>query len=179
MAAGEDTVAAGQDEEPAGPLAFADWYPAGRRRVLAALLVFAEDRDAAHEAADEACARALERWPRVAELREPTAWVCRVAINVEKRRHRRRALERRLLGRVRPAAYVEVAELHPELWAALRALPERQRQAIALRYLADLTERQVADAMGIAPGTVAATLSTARGRLRARLGTDPLGEEEP
>lgn len=67
-------------------------------------------------------------------------------------------------------------ELHPELWAAVRALPGRQRRAVGLRYLADLTEPRIAEVMDIAPGTVAATLHAARKTLAERLG-DPAPEE--
>lgn len=56
-----------------------------------------------------------------------------------------------------------------ELWSAVRSLPERQRLAIALRYVADLTEAEVAEAMGVRPGTVAATLSKARTQLATQL----------
>jgi RNA polymerase sigma-70 factor (ECF subfamily) len=44
-------------------------------------------------------------------------------------------------------------------------LPSRQLAAIALRYLGDLTQAEIAQAMGITPGTVAATLHAARQRL--------------
>ena len=49
------------------------------------------------------------------------------------------------------------------------SLPDHERTAVALRYLADLTERQVAETMGVAPGTVAATLHAARKHLAERL----------
>lgn len=43
---------------------------------------------------------------------------------------------------------------HVELVAALRSLPRRQREVVALRYLADLPEAEVAALLGCAPGTV-------------------------
>ena len=57
----------------------------------------------------------------------------------------------------------------------MAALPERQRLAVALRYLADLTEDQVASTMGIARGTVAATLHSARQTLAASLAEPATG----
>ena len=51
------------------------------------------------------------------------------------------------------------------MWQAVTALPPRMRTAFALRYLGGLTEAEVAAAMGVAPGTVAATLHDARRRL--------------
>ena len=53
-----------------------------------------------------------------------------------------------------------------------RGTTRRARTAVALRYLGDLTEAEVARAMGIAPGTAAATLSKARTQLAGLLGPD-------
>ena len=58
----------------------------------------------------------------------------------------------------------------PDLVAAIRTLPNRQRTAIALRYVADLPQADIAAAMGVAPGTVAALLHQARTNLRQTLG---------
>ncbi|WP_101788659.1 sigma-70 family RNA polymerase sigma factor [Nonomuraea indica] len=49
---------------------------------------------------------------------------------------------------------VIVAEEHRELLRALDRLPRRQREAVVLRYWLDLSEREIADAMGISPGSV-------------------------
>ena len=56
--------------------------------------------------------------------------------------------------------------------AALKALPARQREVVVLRYYADLSEAQIAAAMGISRGAVKAHTSRAKGSLRAILGTD-------
>jgi RNA polymerase sigma-70 factor, ECF subfamily len=57
----------------------------------------------------------------------------------------------------------------PELRALLALLPERQRTAVFLRYYADLDYAAIGEALGIAPGTVAATLNAAHTALRTRL----------
>jgi DNA-directed RNA polymerase specialized sigma24 family protein len=62
------------------------------------------------------------------------------------------------------------------VWEAVASLPPRTRTAVALRYLGGLTEVEVADAMGVAPGTVAASLHAGRQRLAA-LVNDTLPEE--
>jgi RNA polymerase sigma-70 factor (sigma-E family) len=49
---------------------------------------------------------------------------------------------------------VLVAEEHRELLAAVDRLPRRQREAMVLRYWLDLSEREIADAMGVSPGSV-------------------------
>jgi RNA polymerase sigma-70 factor (ECF subfamily) len=66
-----------------------------------------------------------------------------------------------------------------EVWDLVRALPERQRVAIVLRYVADLTEPDIAAVMGIARGTVASTLASARDRLGEALTASELEEEVP
>ncbi|GAA0913026.1 SigE family RNA polymerase sigma factor [Nonomuraea longicatena] len=49
---------------------------------------------------------------------------------------------------------VILAEEHRELLAALDRLPRRQREALVLRYWLDLSEREIAEAMGVSPGSV-------------------------
>ena len=69
------------------------------------------------------------------------------------------------------------AGVGPAVLAALRALPRRQREVIALRVFLDLDIATTAQTLGIAPGTVGAHLSRAVATLRAALplGTGPLG----
>jgi RNA polymerase sigma-70 factor (ECF subfamily) len=61
----------------------------------------------------------------------------------------------------------------PELWAAVRALPERQRAAVVLRYVADLPEKDIGLVLGVARGTVAASLAHARKNLAGALVEEP------
>lgn len=146
---------------------FEIWYRSSAPRLVAALAVVAGDADVGREVAAEACTRALERWDRVSAMPSPEAWAHRVGVNLIRRRWRRAAIEQRLT-RTEPSA-VAPASLAPEVWLAVRTLPLRQRHAVALRYVLDLTQEQVAEAMGVAPGTAAATLSVARRQLRSLL----------
>jgi RNA polymerase sigma-70 factor (sigma-E family) len=63
------------------------------------------------------------------------------------------------------------------LWPLVCALPERQRAVIVLRYYEDLTEAQIADALGCAPGTVKSQSSAAIGALRRGLAASGVGAE--
>ena len=152
------------------PVAFEDFFTETHVRVRASLLAAIGDRDLAFEAADEAFARAFLDWERVSRMEAPRAWVSRVALNVARRRMRRRALEERLLRRSLPRT--EMPAPAGEVWDLVSGLPERQRVAVVLRYVGDLTEEQIGEAMGIKRGTVSRTLGEAQKRLAIELRAD-------
>jgi RNA polymerase sigma-70 factor (ECF subfamily) len=156
---------------------FEMWYRTAHPRVLAALVIASRDIDQASDATSEAFTRALHHWSRVQAMEFPEAWVHRVGVNILRRRHRRQVLEQRVLRRQAPEA-TPPPQVAPDVWDALASLPLRQRQALALRYLLGMTQAEVADAMGVAPGTAAATLHAARRKLARRLRIDdPDGTE--
>jgi RNA polymerase sigma factor (sigma-70 family) len=62
-----------------------------------------------------------------------------------------------------------------EVWAAVRKLPRRQRQCVALQYIFDCTVDETARTLGCAEGTVKADLHQARQTLSARL-AEPEGQ---
>jgi RNA polymerase sigma-70 factor (ECF subfamily) len=165
MASGAPVTNTAPDSE------FEQWYAREHSRVFTALAVAAGDADVAREATDEAFVRAYERWARVKQMDSPGGWLYRVALNEMRRRLRRRSIERELLRRRRLPTAAEPAPISdPRVWAAVGALPERQRSAVALRYVLDLTEREVAATMGITRGAASATLSSARLKLQRSLG---------
>jgi len=143
---------------------FADWYESSYRRLLGAVAVAIGDLDEAREATDEAYCRALARWSRVGAMASPEAWTYRVAVNVHRRRMRRRGLEARFVHRAGPPEPVWPADA--EIWHEVAALPPRQRAVVALRFVADLPENDIAAALGISRGTVASTLHDALRSLR-------------
>jgi RNA polymerase sigma-70 factor (ECF subfamily) len=154
---------------------FEDWYHQHHPRLVRSLTVLSGDADAAADAADEAFVRAYERWKRVSAMASPAGWLHQVGANALRRRMRRRAMEQRF-SRSGPDL-VHPPLPHPELWAAVRALPDRQRTAIVLRYLGDLPEADIAAAMGIARGTVSSTLADARRNLEVAL-AEPADDHE-
>lgn len=146
--------------------AFDDLFPRAHR--LARRIV--GDPAAAEDIAAEALARAYARWPKVSALPWRDAWVLRVAANLAIDAVRRRPPT---LGFVAPSPAAEDAvALRVALAAALQALPRRQRQAVALRYLADLSEAEVAEALGISAGSVKTHVHRGLAALRRRLGAD-------
>jgi RNA polymerase sigma-70 factor (sigma-E family) len=145
-------------------------YAGCYRRLVVQLYAVVGDIGEAQEIVQEAFVRALLAPRRFAELDSPEAWLRRVALNVARSRHRRRRILARLLPRL--AAPVDTERLiadtsaeHVSLMRALRVLPEGQRHAIALHYLADLPVTEVADALGVTEGTVKSRLSRGRAAL--------------
>jgi RNA polymerase sigma factor (sigma-70 family) len=150
---------------------FSEWFRGLRPKVIGSLAALSGDADAAADATDEAFARALARWDSVSAMASPEGWLFQVALNQLRRTKRRAGLERRLhLGNWRPAAAAQADLPRPELWEAVRTLPDRQRQAVVLRYVADLPEAEVAVALGVTRGTVSSNLADARRRLERLLG---------
>jgi len=152
---------------------FAAWYDANYRRLVATMHVVTGDRSAAIEAVDEACARAFERWSRVRRMQSPEGWTWIVARNAF--RTTRRSERERAAAHHRSLVQEHAAPpaMDIEVWDAVQRLPRRQREVVALRYLAGLREREIAELLSIAPGTVASTLHDARGVLAATLRDEP------
>jgi RNA polymerase sigma-70 factor (ECF subfamily) len=154
---------------------FDSWYTAVRPRLVRTVTALVRDRAAAEEICAEAFVRAFGRWGHVgSEVRDPDAWVFRVAINLARRSWRARLASPRRLpfdARGDDARTDHVPDV--DLWRLVYALPERQRQVIVLRYVGDLTESSVADVLGISTGSVSASLTKARSSLRAQLTDHP------
>ena len=124
----------------------------------------------AEDVAADALVRALRSWDRVGIMPYRTAWIVRVASNLAVDRVRRRPLAPARAGEV-PDLADEVA-LRLALSAALKALPRRQCQVMALRYLGGLSEAEVAQSMGISQNSVKKHATRAVSTLRLRLGAD-------
>lgn len=120
----------------------------------------------------EAFLRLHQRWARVSRYDKPGAWLRRVLVNLATSRARRLATEARLLARLGrerltpPTLTAEAADF----WGAVRTLPRRQAQAVALFYLEDRPSAEIAAILGCSEGTVRAHLHQGRTTLRARLG---------
>lgn len=149
---------------------FADFYSAHRDSTYRAVLVATRNSHRAEDAVQEAYLRAYDRWDLVQHHRRPHAWVVRVALNVATswwRRHRREESS----PPDRPAP-PDTRPMDADLVRLVWGLPKRQRQVVALRVLADVSVVDTAEALGIAEGTVKATLHRALRRLRDALEAD-------
>jgi RNA polymerase sigma-70 factor, ECF subfamily len=152
---------------------FDAFYLGSRTRLLHQLYAMTGDLGAAQDAAQEAYARAWQRWSRLRDYDDPEAWVRTVAwrLVVSRWRSARNAMR----AHRRQVSGEPVPEPSPDtvaLVSALRRLPEAQRRAIVLHHLCDLSVDEVARETGAPVGTVKARLSRGRTALSVLL-TDP------
>jgi RNA polymerase sigma-70 factor (ECF subfamily) len=133
--------------------------------VFRAVRLFCGDAVVAEDATQEAFARALARWKRIGSRPWAAGWVTTTALNVA-----RRSLRRRPTPTVPPEVSPDPdRDEELDLIDAIRRLPSRQQEAVALHYLLDLPIADAAAAMGCDPGTVKTHLARARTTLAGAL----------
>ena len=123
------------------------------------------DVELARDSVHDAFVRAVRHRRRFRGGRDIEPWLWRIVVNAARKRAAREREIPAELGE-HPAPSVP---LNGDLRALVASLPERQRQALFLRYYADLDYQSIAEALGIKPGTVAASLHGAHEALRRRL----------
>lgn len=131
-------------------------------------------RPVAEDVAQEAFASALMRWPKVSAYERPDLWVKRVALNRTIGVARRGRSEKRAVDRLKtygvPTQVVPAADVADQrLWSAVRRLPPRQAQLVALVYVDDQSIEDAAGALGLTPSTARTHLQRARAALAAAL----------
>jgi len=148
-------------------------HAVGLLRLAVAML---GDRPAAEDVVQEAFCGLYRRWSHLSDPAKSLPYVrsavlngCRSVIRQRSRQDGRMAAE--------PAAAsaeydVLVGEEHRAVLRAVRTLPRRRREALMLRYFADLDVPEIARAMGISPGAVKSTLSRGIAALGLMLGDD-------
>jgi RNA polymerase sigma-70 factor (sigma-E family) len=150
------------------PTSFDDAFSELYRRAYQVAFTMLGNRPEAEDLAQEALARAYLNWKTIGAYATP--WVLRVSGNLAIDVLRRRKLMHR--APVPDAAPALDAE-RIDLQRALLGISRRQRSAVILRYFADMSEAQVADALGCSVGTV--KKHTARGLAGLRALLEPEG----
>jgi RNA polymerase sigma-70 factor (ECF subfamily) len=145
---------------------FTDFYRTSRDEVVRALALTLGDVHLAADAVDEAMARAYARWSKVGAYDNPAGWVYRVGLNwatsILRRRQRRDTEVARDVPDVGPVS-------EPAVAAALAQLDTRHRAVVVCRYYLQMSEAEIASALGTAPGTVKSRLHRAMRTLQSRL----------
>ncbi|MHA6761184.1 SigE family RNA polymerase sigma factor [Streptacidiphilus sp. PAMC 29251] len=138
-------------------------------RLLRTAFLLAGERHTAEDLVQTTLERAFVAWWRVSRADDPDAYVRRILVNEHARRFRRRLREHLVTSVPERAAEGGFGRVDDRtaLLAALAGLPPRQRQAVVLRYWEDLSESQVAAAMGCSVGTVKSQASKGVAKLRA------------
>jgi len=145
-----------------------DVYRARYPDFLRVCIAMTGDREAAHDAVQEGFARGLRSLPAGLDADAAEAWLWRVVTNAA-RDQRRRAKVRAARAVADHDLTVPSAVAVDAIAAPLERLTDRQRLVVFLRYYADLSYDQIAAALGVRSGTVAATLNAAHSVLRAEL----------
>jgi RNA polymerase sigma-70 factor (ECF subfamily) len=151
---------------------FEDFYVREYRSVAGLAYALSGSRWLAEDLAQEAFLAAHRNWHRVAGYDQPGAWVRRVVANLSASSFRRARSEAKAVARLALGRGPETLELSAddgEFWRAVRSLPRRQSQVVALFYLEDWSIDQVAEVLEIAPGTVKKHLYDGRRTLARRL----------
>ena len=149
---------------------FEAFFAAQHDRVARSLALAIGDEHLGRDAAAEGFTRALQRWRKVSRYDNPTGWVYRVGLNWARSRARktRRELAPDVVGEAAdPRA--TFPEVDPRLIPALRTLSDDHRAVVVGRFYLDMSEAELAEALGVRPGTIKSRLSRALAHLSEML----------
>lgn len=150
------------------PEGFAEFVAGASPRLLRTAYLLTQDWGAAEDLLQTALARAWRAWGRIDG--DPEPYVRRILFNTHaswwRRRWRAEAPSVAVPDIVAPGDPHVAIDDRERLWRAMRMLPPGQRIVLVLRYFEDLTEAQVAQALGCSVGTVKSQTHRAIARLR-------------
>ena len=165
----DDSITFGRIPDLGDPVSLRDVFDASYRKLVVQLYGVTGTFDEAEDVVQEAFVRAAASGRRFQRVENPEAWLRTTAIHVHRSRWRKLRNGKRARDRMLAPRDPAALEDHVAIITALRALPEAQRQVIALHYLADLPVHEIADELGVPTGTVKSRLSRGREALAARL----------
>jgi RNA polymerase sigma factor (sigma-70 family) len=155
---------------------FEDFMREQSPRLLQSLSLILRDQELAADVAQDAFLQLHLHWDEIGEIQNPAAWLYRVAVNRSRDYRRRLARHLRLVERLGRLSmqedWVSPATRGTEFASVLGSLPERQRTAATLYYLADFSVAETARVMNISEGAVSQHLNRARESLRRTMEVD-------
>jgi RNA polymerase sigma-70 factor (sigma-E family) len=157
-------------------------YAAHWRQLVRLSVLLVHDAGSAEEIVQDAFVAVHARWSKLRDPDLALAYLRQAVVNRSRSALRHRAVVERHVARERVPADVPGADesvlasaRRTAVLDAMRALPQRQREVLALRYYLDLSEAQIAAALGISRGAVKSHASRGSVALRELLG-DQLGD---
>ncbi|MBJ7358297.1 MAG: SigE family RNA polymerase sigma factor [Nocardioides sp.] len=157
-------------------------YAAHWRRLVRLSVLLLHDQGAAEEVVQDAFVAMHGRWSHLRDPDKALAYLRQAVVNRSRSALRHRGVAERHAGRQPPPADeppsddgIAGAGRRTAVLDALRRLPDRQREVLALRYYLDLSEAEIAETLGIARGSVKAHASRGAAALRGLL-ADQLSE---
>jgi RNA polymerase sigma-70 factor (sigma-E family) len=148
---------------------FCDYVTSRSGSLLRMALLLTRNLADAEDLVQAALAKTYQAWDRIEDRNALDGYVRRAMVNTHISWWRRRRLEEYPTDEVPDQAVADHAgdiELSDPLRRALDRLPSRMRAAVVLRYCEDMSEAEVAQALGISQGTVKSTVSRAVAKLR-------------
>jgi RNA polymerase sigma-70 factor (sigma-E family) len=137
-------------------------------------VVMLGDRPAAEDVVQDAFAGLYRRWHTLSDPAKALSYVRSSVLNGARSVLRKRARQPVPPGDPATGPSAEAAALvseeHREVLEAIRKVPDRQREALVLRFYLELSEEDIARSIGISRGTVKSTTSRALAALRSSLG---------
>jgi RNA polymerase sigma factor (sigma-70 family) len=156
---------------PSRPANFEGFFEREHERLFRALWLLTRNPQEAEEIMQDAFLRLWERWDRVRDGPDPVAYLYRSAMNAWRSRLRRAAVAaRRAIHQIQGDDQMAEVEERDAIVRALAPLPPRQRAAVVLVDVLDLSSEQAGDVMGIRPVTVRVLAARAREALAEQIG---------
>lgn len=157
-------------DQVAPRLEFEEFFRAEYPGLVRAFYVLTADRTEAEELAQEAMARAYERWERVEAMESPVGYLYRIGVNLNRHRLRHLAVRaRRLVAMSRDAESEQTPEVRREITEAIASLSRGQREAFVLVEWLGLNAEEAGRLLGIAPASVRSRVHRGKAVLRDRL----------
>lgn len=149
-------------------------YAAHYRRLVRLSVLLVRDVETAEEVVQDAFVAMHGRWRTLRDPDKGLAYLRQAVVNRSRSVLRHRGVEARHVPSVVPDEpgvddHAVVSERRGRVLDALRELPTRQREVLVLRYYLDLSEAEIADALGISRGAVKSHASRGATALRQLL----------
>ena len=147
-------------------------YAAHWRQLVRLSVLLVRDVGTAEEVVQDAFVAVHARWSRLREPEKALAYLRQAVVNGSRSTLRHRAVVARHAAATPPADAPDPTpdtDRRAAVLDALRALPDRQREVLALRYYLDLSEADIADTLGISRGAVKSHASRGAAALRTLL----------